>query len=422
MVYALELRRRFLSTDVLVIDKSTQLGGLLRSEAVNGFTFDVGGSHVIFSGNKEILSRMLGFLGNGFVKHERKSFIRIGDALVPYPLENGLYALPLEDRADALIAFLEVQMNRAVDWRPSNLDEWIHGFFGKWIAKKYLVPYNRKIWKRDLREIDVDWVYTPGRLPIPDWRDVVKSAMGIATVGYREQATFYYPSIGGIQTLYSSALREAESLGIALLSGYAIKSLKKVGDEWIINDEIKAKNIISSIPLNELVTYMNAPEYVIKLSKRLDYNRVLVIGVALNKPAPDQHWVYVPNEDVIFHRYAWISNYSPQNAPRDKSSLLLEITISPWETVKEDWFVNKALRDLMNLGIAGEGDVLFTMYWLHEYGYPVHTIESNRARNEVINWVKEQGITPIGRWGCWRYWNMDKVYEDATNKVVQRFR
>ncbi|MEM3479925.1 MAG: NAD(P)/FAD-dependent oxidoreductase, partial [Candidatus Bathyarchaeia archaeon] len=64
---------------------------------------------------------------------------------------------------------------------PKNLSEWIYSFFGKWIAERYLVPYNLKIWKRPLEEIDVDWVYTLGRLPIPDWRDVVRSAMGQPT-------------------------------------------------------------------------------------------------------------------------------------------------------------------------------------------------------------------------------------------------
>ncbi|WP_054854547.1 hypothetical protein [Vulcanisaeta distributa] len=96
-------------------------------------------------------------------------------------------------------------------------------------CQEVLGPYNRKIWKRDLREIDVDWVYTPGRLPIPDWRDVVKSAMGIAIVGYREQAVFYYPSIGGIQTLYSSALREVQSLGIGLSSATPLRALRRLG-------------------------------------------------------------------------------------------------------------------------------------------------------------------------------------------------
>lgn len=418
MVYALELRQRFPGTDVLVIDKLTRLGGLLRSEIVNGFTFDIGGSHVIFSSNREILSKMLNFLNNGFVKHERRSFIRIGNALVLYPLENGLYALPLEDRVEALITFLEAQISRMADWKPRNLNEWIHGFFGKWIAEKYLVPYNRKVWKRDLGEIDVDWVYTPGRLPIPNWRDVVKSAMGIITIGYSEQAVFYYPSIGGIQSLYNGIAREIQSLGVKFLSGYVIESIRRVGDEWVINGKIKARSIVSSIPLNELVTYMDAPESVIRSSRRLDYNRVFVIGVALNKPAPNQHWVYVPSDDVVFHRYAWISNYSPHNAPRGRSSLLLEITIPRWETVNEEDLMNKALRDLVRLGVVNEGDVLFTKYWLHEYGYPVHTIESNRARDEVISWVKEQGITLIGRWGgCWRYWNTDKIYEDIIKRM-----
>jgi len=31
----------------------------------------------------------------------------------------------------------------------------------------------------------------------------------------------------------------------------------------------------------------------------------------------------------------------------------------------------------------------------------------------------EQGVTLIGRWGCWQYWNMDKVYEDVIDKLEE---
>jgi len=199
----------------MVIEKALYYdrGGLLHSEVTDNFVFDVGGSHVIFSRNREVLENMLSLLSGNVVAHERCSFVSLDGMFVPYPFENGIYVLPPEIRAEAFIDFMEAWMSRQSNWRPHNLKEWIYGFFGKWIAKKYLVPYNEKIWKRPLDQIDVEWVFTPGRLPIPDWREIARAAASVPTVGYVEQSRFYYPLRGGIQALYDATLIRAKERG-----------------------------------------------------------------------------------------------------------------------------------------------------------------------------------------------------------------
>ncbi|MBS7641982.1 NAD(P)-binding protein [Candidatus Bathyarchaeota archaeon] len=415
ILFGLEYKLRKPNARVVILEKQRTVGGLLRSEKINGHLFDIGGSHVIFSRNKTILNRMLEIIDD-VLEVPRKSFIALSRHFVPYPLENNLNALPEEDKIDALISFLEAWKLRPDDFIPKNFRDWIHNFFGNWIAEKYLVPYNLKIWKRPLENIDVDWIYTPGRLPIPDWRDVVRSAMGQLTIGYIEQSRFYYPRYGGIQRIFDCAMGMAYRYGVRYIKGYNVVSIKRVNDGWFINNEIYCKKIVSSIPLNELVKLMEAPEHIIRLAEQLDYNRVLVVGLAIRKPAPEQHWIYVPAPDIPFHRYAWISNYSPLNAPPGRSTLIVEVTIPPNQPVNAEKYVEETLQGLEELGVVKREEIIFVKAWLHEYGYPVHTTTSNRARSEVLHWLNEWGITPIGRWGCWQYWNMDKVYEDIIEK------
>ncbi|MEM0262262.1 MAG: NAD(P)-binding protein [Nitrososphaerota archaeon] len=417
--YCLECKLIRPGTSIVILERQKTVGGLLRSEIVRGHVFDVGGSHIIFSRNKTILNKMLNILDMDVLEHSRRTFIMLLNQFIPYPLENNLSLLPQNDKIDALISFLEAWNARTNDFAPKNLYEWVYGFFGKWIAEKYLVPYNLKIWKRELREIDVDWIYMPGRLPIPDWRDVVRSAMGQPTIGYVEQSKFYYPRRGGIQRLFDATMKRAVEMGVKYIKGYKIMSVKRTNNGWLINGEIHAKKLVSSIPLNELISLMEAPEHVIKMSNELDYNRVLVVGLAIDKPAPKQHWIYVPMPDVIFHRYAWISNYSFFNAPPNKSTLIAEITIPAKSAINVEKCVEKTVEDLEKLGVIEKREIIFTTYWLHEYGYPVHTIKSNEARNNITRWLMEQGVTLIGRWGCWQYWNMDKVYEDVIDKLEE---
>ena len=43
---------------VIVLEAEPQIGGLCRSRTDKGFTFDTGGSHIIFSRDEEVLSFM----------------------------------------------------------------------------------------------------------------------------------------------------------------------------------------------------------------------------------------------------------------------------------------------------------------------------------------------------------------------------
>jgi protoporphyrinogen oxidase len=162
--------------DVVCVDASTTLGGLLRSEVHGGFVFDIGGSHVIFSSNELTLKEMLGFLNDNVITHQRRSYVRLFERFIPYPLENNLYALPLESRAEALVSFIEflLEFSTKHELKPRNLREYLISSFSKEISRLYLEPYNEKIWKRPLDDIDVDWLFIPGRLPLPNRKDVVK--------------------------------------------------------------------------------------------------------------------------------------------------------------------------------------------------------------------------------------------------------
>jgi len=414
VLLSLKLKERFPSASLICLEASSSPGGLLRTEVVEGFTFDIGGSHIIFSRDESLLREMLGFAGE-VVSHERLSFILYDGHKIPYPFENGIYALPPERRAELLVGFVEALLENAKSERkPRNLKEWAEWFFGSGIAGEYLIPYNEKIWKRGAEQIAADWLYTPGRLPWPDWRDVVRSGAGVPTTGYREQARFYYPLSGGIQRLFDGAAAAAEKLGARVIRGFRVERLEK-RDRWIINGEIEAKRVFSTLPLSSLPGILELPGDVERAASSLQYNRVVVVGVALRKEAPREHWVYVPQRDYVFHRYAWVSNYSPLNAPRGCSSLIAEVTVEPWRSLRVEEVVEETMDGLKQLGVVSEAEeeVLFTRAWVHEHGYPVYTHGHAETRGKVLSYLEELGVVSVGRWGSWHYWNMDRVLAEV---------
>lgn len=414
---AYELVCRFPTLDVVVVEPLGSVGGLLRSEVVNGFTVDVGGSHVIFSRDGLILNKILNFLKGNYVRHHRSSYVLISNYLVPYPVENGLYVLPPEVRAEVLIDFIDVLKSLSDSWRPKNFLEWIYGFFGKWIANNYLIPYNLKVWKRPLNELSVDWVFIPGRLPIPDWRDVVRAAVGVRTEGYLEQANFYYPLTGGIQALHNSLLNQCLNLGVKVLTNFKLVSIRRVGDEYLVNNELRFDKVFNTLPLPELFNVLEPPEGIVRVVNELDYNSVVITAVALRKEAPNHHWVYIPRDDVIFHRYAWISNYSPYNVPKGYSLLITETTLRPDSYVDIEELTHRVVDDLTRLDVIRGDEVVFTKSWIHKYGYPIYRLNHNEVRTELMSYLDGLGIKSVGRWGSWHYWNIDRVYSEVVKLV-----
>ena len=414
LLASIRIKTLYPTADVVCIDKDFR-GGLLGSEVVNGYLFDIGGSHVVFSRKREIIEGIT--MGGDWVARERKAYVLFNNTFIPYPFENGIYVLPPEDRVRYGLSLIKALMNYQ-DEKPANFKEWIIKTFGEEVARDYLIPYNEKIWKRPLDEISADWVYIPGRLPLPSLEDIVKSIAGIPTIGYKEQAVFYYPRRGGIIKQWKYKRNYAEPLGIRFLK-MKVGEVKSSSNGYVINGILKADKIISTLPLKEVPFIFDLSDEARKASERLDYNSVVVVGLGLKKQAPKQHWIYVPDKRVIFHRYAWISNYGEDVSP-GKAVLIAEITIPPSWKVDLEEIKSRVVHDLIEIGILKENEVDAVKAWFHKYGYPIYTLTHREDVDIITRELADKGISTFGRWGNWEYWNTDKIYEKSMELIISK--
>jgi protoporphyrinogen oxidase len=408
LVISIRAKLLYPSADVICVDKDFR-GGLLSSEIDNGFLFDVGGSHVIFSRRRDVIESIIS-MGGEWISRERKAFVLLNDIFVPYPFETGIYVLPPELRARYGLSIIRALLEYR-DERPRNFMEWIVKTFGHDVAKDYLIPYNEKIWKRPLDQISTDWVYIPGRLPLPSIEDVVKAIAGVPAIGYKEQAVFYYPRKGGIIKQWEAAYRLAETLGVKFFKA-EVREVKATKDDYIINNSLKVEKIINTLPLKEVPQIFNLSEDFQKVAARLDYNSLVVVGLGLKRPAPNQHWVYVPDKRIVFHRYAWISNYG-EDTPPGKAVLIAEVTIPPTWKIDLEEVKSRVIQDLVEISVVKESEVEVVKAWLHRYAYPIYTLTHREDVDIITQELAQKGILTFGRWGNWQYWNTDKIFERA---------
>jgi protoporphyrinogen oxidase len=392
-----------------VLEKESECGGLCRSFSKDGFTYDLGG-HIIFSKNKPILDLMVKKLGRNIKRHYRNNKVWYKGRFVKYPFENGLSVLDKEDIYACLNGFIN---NRHRP--PGNFKEWLYYTFGDGLAEKYLIPYNEKIWNCPAETMSLDWVE---RVPKPPVEDIIKSALGIETEGYRHQLQFYYPIRGGIQALVKAFEHRLDKV----VRGFSVKSLRQIAKHrWLVSDgqtEREYDRVISCMPIFNLIKALDqVPAKVKATVGKLRYNSLSVVMIGVDKKRlSDKFAVYIPQRDLLFHRICFHSYMGSTYTPTDKSSVVAEITTNPGDGVHEmtdQQLVSRVVDGLAQEGFIRKKDVCAADVQRQRYGYVVTDRQYRQKLALLKDYFRSIEIPLCGRFAEFEYLNMDETIKHS---------
>ena len=408
--------------EVDVLEAAPRIGGLCRSRAGQGFTFDTGGSHIIFSRDCEVLSFMVNALEGNRNERVRNTKIFYKGRYVKYPFENGIADLPKDDLFFCINEFIRtlIAVEKGELPPPENFREWIYFTFGKGIAECYMVPYNEKIWNYPAEKMSHHWV--EGRVPRPPFEDVIKSAVGIETEGYTHQAVFTYPLQGGIEALVRAI---AEPVRETIRINFPVKSVKREKDEWVISDgqhEVRAQRLISTIPLQRLLPALeDIPLTVAEAVKNLRYNSVACIFIGISGEVPPYSWVYIPDPETgLMNRISFPSNFSPDVAPDGHGAILAEITYNEGDAVSlmsDQELVSHVTMSLEKMGVLDHNQVVYSGVERQEFAYVVYDLDYLKNIRIIRDYFDRVGIDLVGRFSQFEYLNMDGCIRSAMNYV-----
>jgi protoporphyrinogen oxidase len=397
---------------IIVLEAEPHIGGLCRSRTDKGFTFDTGGSHIIFSKDGDVLSFMRRMIAGNEQRNDRNTKIFYKQRYVKYPFENGLYELPEEDRFSCINGFVKnlIAVEKGEIPPPQNFREWIYYTFGPGIAECYMVPYNEKIWKYPTEQMSLHWV--DGRIPRPPVEDIIKSAIGIETEGYTHQAVFSYPLDGGIEALVTAI---AQPVLPFIRTGFRVTSLKKSAGIWQIGngaETITADRVICTIPVQHLLPCLDGvPETVTAACRALVYNSLVCVNIGINGPLPAISWMYVPDKALgKTNRLSFPSNFSCHAAPEGCSAILAEITHQRGDEVSrlsDRKLTDEVLRMLGEMKICSPEQVVFSSVERQPFAYVVYDCAYQKNIATVQDYCRSQEIPLVGRFAQFEYLNMD---------------
>ena len=399
----------FLGPDSEVLEKDGTCGGLCRSYHTQGFTYDLGG-HILFSKDQEILDFELSMLGDKAGQFYRRNSVWFKKRFVKYPFENGLSVLDKQDNFECLFHFIQNQPGP-----QNNFRDWIYNTFGKGLAEKYLIPYNTKIWNTAPELMQTQWVE---RIPKPPLEDIVKSALGIETEGYVHQLHFYYPKSGGFEELPKAFEAHVKD---RIVTNFPVSEIRRTAGGWHVANgkgEREYEKLINTMPIFDFIKALKGvPPEVQKAVADLKYNSLIVVMVGVAKPQlTDNFAVYVPQEDLPFHRLCFYGYFGNAYVPEGSSSAVAEITANEGDDV---WsMTDKQIASVVVDGLDKEGflnkkDVYLTEVQRTKYAYVIYDLDYEKNTSIIYNWCRQQGIEQCGRFAEFRYYNSDAVIRSA---------
>ena len=406
-----------LDHDAEVLEADERPGGHCQSVREEGFTYDAGGPHIVFSRNQKTLDFMVSLVGDDNLhRGRRNNKIFYKGRYVKYPFENGLGDLEPQDRFDCLYQYIANQHPA-----PSNFREWMYHSFGTGITEKYLLPYNEKIWNIPADQMSMDWV--DGRVPKPPLEDVIKAAVGVETEGYQHQLHFLYPAHGGIETLPRAMARRVPNI----TTGFHVENVRRSRGLWVVSDggrEFRYEQLVSTIPINEMAhRFEDVPEDVNTCADALRYNSLFTVTIGLRgKRLPDYSAIYVPDPEFLFHRLSFPGIFSPNNVPQGKSLVQAEITSNPgdgiWELDDSD-VLRRVVDGLHAMKLVDPTEISYTKVIRTKYGYVVRDFQYRAHLERVKAHFAEQGVALCGRNAEFEYINMDQCIERGMNVAAR---
>ena len=400
-----------------VLEKDSRGGGHCQTVQEQGFTYDAGGPHIIFSRNQPMVDYMVSLLEGNVHQARRNNKIFYKGRYVKYPFENGLFDLEPQDRFECLYHYIKN------DYPPpqSNFKEWIYHHFGKGLAEKYLIPYNEKIWNVPAEELGLEWV--EGRVPKPPVEDVIKAAVGVETEGYTHQLYFNYPLHGGIESLPRAMAKRVSNI----VPGFTVERIWKEGSRWCVSNGRSTRRydaLAATIPIQEIAAALEGvPQEILTAVNALRYNSLVTVSIGMDSARlPDFTAIYVPDPEVRFHRLSFPAVFSPHNAPPGRSIIQAEITTNPGDGTHElsdAELLADVISDLQDMELVRGSEVCYSRVLRTKYGYVVQNDACRRYLRQAKAYFEERGIALCGRVAEFEYINMDVCIERAI-KVAER--
>jgi protoporphyrinogen oxidase len=422
--------------DVVVLEADpAYVGGISRTVTYKGFHFDIGG-HRFFSKSKAVEDLWTEILPNDMLQRPRSSRIYYNGKFFTYPLKpfEALVKLGIFRSFLCVVSWLKARLFPVRD--PRNFEDWVSNQFGRRLFRIFFKSYTEKVWGMNCKEISADWAAQ--RIKGLSLGSAIKNALIPQRYnGDRSHViktlinSFRYPRKGP-GMMWEACAEKVKTMGGQIHMGCKVAgcAYDDATSTWTLrfqdrqgNEQgLQADHVISSAPMRALVRGLTprVSERTLRAAERLKYRDFVTVMLILkerNKFA--DNWIYIHDPRVKVGRVQNFKSWSPEMvSDPDKACYGLEYFCFEgdglWESRDQD-LIELGKRELIQIGLAQEGDVVDGTVVRQKKAYPVYD-DDYAMHVATIRQELEQrypNLHLVGRNGMHKYNNQDHAMMTA---------
>lgn len=394
--------------DNIIFEKDDDWGGLCGNFEIDGFRFDKA-IHLSFTQDnhvKELFSKSC-----EYITHKPLAYNYCKGRWLKHPAQNNLEPLSLNEKIEIISDFVE---NPNKKENVENYEEWLKAQYGNYFSEHFPIPYTRKYWTLEAKDLSTTWV--GNRMYQPNIKEVLKGAFEEETPNTYYASEMRYPIKGGYKSFLNYMRKDCD-----------IRVNKKVIQIDVLEKVIyfedgtnqKYDELISSIPLPEYSKLIKTiPDDIKNACENLKYTSVALVSIGINKSNIPKHlWFYIYDEDILASRCYSPSIKSSDNVPEGCSSFQFEIYFSKDKplSLSNDELINHIIDKSEKMDVLKREDIVIKDCRVLEYGNVIFHHNMENDRKIVLEFLEKNNIKTIGRFGKWEYLWSDQSLMSGAN-------
>jgi protoporphyrinogen oxidase len=404
---------------VEVFEAGDAVGGLARTIERWGQKVDLG-PHRFFSNDLRVNRLWLEVVGRDYQMVDRLTRIYYRKRFFNYPLKpgNALWNMGPWNAACCLASYLKEKVRPSfAEGDNQTFESWVVGRFGRRLFEMFFKSYSEKLWGISCQDLDAD--FAAQRIKKFSLGEAVKSALGLGKGKHKTLVDqFAYPT-GGTGMVYERMAQRVRQWGGQVHLNCPVKQV--VHEDFQVQGLGFADgrfepydHVISTMPLTLLVRGLgNLPPAVESAVNSLRFRNTLLVYLHVDGSDhfPDQ-WLYVHSPDLLMGRVTNFRNWVPELYGKAQTTILaLEYWCydedATWHE-SDGSLVNRAAQEMRSTGLIGQARVLDGSVSRIRRCYPVYARGYKKHLEPVVSWLRGfRGLTPIGRYGAFKYNNQD---------------
>ena len=405
--------------DICIHEGSSTVGGNCRTIKMGEYRFDTGAHRFhdkIFSITKEVKKLM----GDDLKKINVPSKIYFDGRMIDFPISFSslMKNLKLSEILKITTENLFNILKKKVEYR--NFEELAHAKYGPTLSNLFLINYTEKLWGARANELQT--IISGNRLKnLNILSMIIEMIIKNRKVKHLE-GSFYYPKYG-YGSIFDSIAKQIDYANINLNS--KVKKIyhenEKIKEIELENGKImKVKYLVNTLPINSIVQMLDPlpSENLIEKAGNLKFRNLKICLLELDFPKLSNNAsIYFPDEHIAITRIYEPKNRSLQMAPKDKTSLAIEIPYTQGDRISiltDDEVIDMVKRTLIKEKLFKESDVLGNRLIDIKNAYPILKVGEEGNVRELVSFLQSfSNQKLIGRNVEFDYLHTHKIMDKA---------